>query len=143
MDIGLLWKNLRTLPDDHKLEIIKVEWVESHPWLLYSRSDDGAYCKACALFAPEEVNCQKLGVLVAHPFRIWTSQSSVFQHEKANYHQDSMAKMLHFKEVCANPSRNVASMLSKEREERLQHNTAVVKSLMECIIFCGRQGHSI
>jgi len=33
----------------------KCEWVHSHSWLHYSASEDGVYCKACALFAPSEI----------------------------------------------------------------------------------------
>ena len=51
-----------------------------------------------------------------------------------------MAKMLSFKETCADPTKGVASMLNQERKERMQRNTTVLKSLMECIIFCGKQG---
>ena len=31
-------------------------------------------------------------------------------------------------------------MLNTERQERMQKNTRVLKSLVECILFCGRQG---
>ena len=33
----------------------KVEWAKNHPWLHYSMSEDGVYCKACALFAPSDI----------------------------------------------------------------------------------------
>ena len=139
LDIGLLLGrgDLQKLPQNHKLEIInhvpdakfnypttymngcnrrfKVEWVKAHPWLRYSSTEDGTYCKACALFAPEDA-----GILVVKPFCKWTKQSSVFQsHEQSQYHHDSMAKMLSFKETCADPTKGVASMLNQEREERM------------------------
>ena len=48
----------------------KPEWNKSHPWLHYSLSEDGVYCKACALFAPIDIRKQKLGVFVSKPFNI-------------------------------------------------------------------------
>jgi len=168
-DIGLLMKNgkdVSKLPDSHQLEILrsepnihdtypatylngcnrrfKVQWLSAHPWLSYSRCCDGAYCKACVFFAPEAVSHQKLGVLVTDPFRLWTSQSSVFErHEKCKYHLHSMERMANFIKTCANPAQSVVNILSKEREERIAQNTTVLKSLFECIFFCGRQGISL
>ena len=64
--------------------VTEAQWTNSHPWLHYSHADDGVYCKACDLFATDEVCGQKLGVLVSKPFRIWTSHSSTFsRHEKS------------------------------------------------------------
>ena len=125
LDIGVLLKSgtLRSLDKSLKLKLIKQapdakfnyptkfmhscnrrskpEWAQSHSWLHYSPSEDGAYCKACVLFAPTDVKRQRLGSLVSKPFSIWTKQSSVFNgHEKLAYHQDSMTRMAAFKESC-------------------------------------------
>ena len=93
----------------------QVEWVKAHPWLHYSLTEDGVYCKACALFAPDDAGRQKLAILVVKPFCKRMNQSAVFQgHEQYQYHQDSMAKMLSFKQACVDPAKGVASMLNKE-----------------------------
>ena len=122
----------------------KVEWVKNHPWVHYSMSEDGVYCKACALFAPCDIRRQKLGLFVTKPFQVWTKQSSAFlSHEKHEYHQDSLAKMVAFRDMaCAGPAQNVACMLNKEREEQVARNTIVVKSLLKCVCFCAKQGLS-
>lgn len=165
LDIGVLIKSghLRTIDDSAKLKVIRLtpdekfhypvkymhgcnrrfkpEWAKKHPWLHYSQTDDGAYCKACVLFAPADVKQQKLGILVAKPFCVWTKQSSSFNdHEKLKYHQDSMARMTAFKDSCSDPTKNVATMLNKAREEQVSRNTRVIKSLLKCVIFCGKQG---
>ena len=96
----------------------------------------GAFCKACALFAPEVVSAQKLGVIVTIPFNNWTSMSSVFRrHDKSKYHQDSMIKMDALKNTIANASTSISSRLCKEREERIKDNTEIIKSLFDCINF--------
>ena len=107
LDISILIRkgSLSQLPQNEKLEIInhspdiaynyptrhmhgcnrcfKPEWNKSHPWLHYSKSDDGVYYKACALFAPSDVRRQNLGKFVSSPFHTWTKQSSAFRkHEE-------------------------------------------------------------
>ena len=128
LDIGILSKSgdLHSLPQHKKLELLnhtpdasykyptkymhgcnrrfKPEWHKNHPWLHYSPSEDGVYCKACALFAPSDIRRQKLGTLVSKPFSLWTKQSSMFlSHEQNQYHQDSMTRMMAFKDLfCSN-----------------------------------------
>ena len=88
----------------------KPEWVHNHSWLHYSVSEDGVYCKACALFAPSEIKQQKIGSLVSKPFSLWTKQSSVFKnHEQLAYHQSSMTRMSAFKDSCSNPTHNAGA----------------------------------
>ena len=168
LDIGVLLKSgtLRSLDRSLKLKLIKQapdakfnyptkfmhgcnrrfkpEWAQSHSWLHYSPSEDGAYCKACVRFAPTDVKRQKLGSLVSKPFSIWTKQSSFFNgHEQLAYHQDFMTRMAAFKESCSNPVRNVATMLNKVHEEQVSRNAQVIKSLLKCVSFCGKQGLSL
>jgi hypothetical protein len=167
LDIGLVLQcgQIQHLPQGVKLDIVnhtpsasfkyptkflngcnrhfKVEWATLHPWVHYSVSDDGVYCKACALFAPGDAGSQKLGTLVNKPFSVWTKQSFVFQkHEECNYHQDSMAKMVAFKESCSSATHNVACMLNNEREQQIARNTVVMKSLFDCICFIGKRGQA-
>ena len=87
LDIGILLNNgtLSTLSQSMKLKLLnhtpdvkykyptkymngcnrrfKPEWVQTHSWLHYSASEDGVFCKACALFAPSEVQQQTLDSL--------------------------------------------------------------------------------
>ena len=142
MDFGVLLKNgtLNSLTQNNKLKLLnhtpdsnfnypttflngcnrrfKPEWIKSHSWLHYSASEDGVYCKACALFAPSEIKRQKLGALVTKYFSLWTKQSTAFDsHEELSYHQHSMEKMAAFKESCHNPTRNIATMLNNAHKE--------------------------
>ena len=96
LDIGVLLKDgrLHTIPQSMKLKLVnhppdtsynyptkgcnrhfKAEWVQNQSWLHYSISEDGVYCKACALFAPNDIKQQKLGMLVNKPLNMWTEQS--------------------------------------------------------------------
>ena len=124
LDIGILLNNgsLSTLSQNMKLKLLnhtpdvkykypmkymngrnrrfKPEWVHTHSWLHYSASEDGVFCKACALFAPSEVQQQKLGSLISKPFSLWMKQSSAFNsHEKLSYHHTCMMKWLLLKSL--------------------------------------------
>ena len=79
LDIGILLKNgqLKSLSRSGKLDLIsqtpdpnysyptkiyygknrrfKPDWVKPYSWVHYSSSEDGVYCKACALFAPTSI----------------------------------------------------------------------------------------
>ena len=168
MDIGVLVKRgkLQSLTQSMKLRLVnhtpdskfnypktylngcnrrfKPEWVYSHSWLHYSASEDGVSCKACALFGPSEIKQQKLGSLVSKPFSLWTKQSFVFKnHEQLAYHQSSMTKITTFKESCSKLTHNVASILNTARKEQVSRNTKVIKSLLKCATFCGKQGISL
>ena len=54
-----------------------------------------------------------------------------------------MAKMVEFKNVCANPSKSIENIISKKRDECIQQNKMVIKALMECVMLCGTQGLSL
>ena len=43
---------------------------------------------------------------------------------------------------CRDPTQNVATMLSNARKELVSRNTQVIKSLLKCVAFCGKQGLS-
>ena len=45
-----------------------------------------------------------------------------------------MIRMVAIRDSCSSPTRNVACMLNKRHEE--------IKSLFECVCFCGKQGLS-
>ena len=92
--------------------------MQTHSWLHYSVSEDGMYCKPCALFAPSEVQQQTLGSLVNKPFSLWTKQPSAFNNrEQLSYHHACMLKMAAFKEFYCDPTQNGATMLSNACEE--------------------------
>lgn len=51
-----------------------------------------------------------------------------------------MARMMAFKDSCLVPTCTISSMLNKEREEQITRNTKVIKSLLDCVCFCAKQG---
>ena len=116
-------------------------WLKQHPWLHYSRHDDGVYCRACAFFAPKQVGGQDLGQFVTKPFKSWRK---IFQkasaHATKNYHLSSMTRMSEFIAQYENPSRSISTILDSELQRVVETNQKVVESLFKIALLCGRQG---
>ncbi|XP_054709265.1 uncharacterized protein LOC129218971 [Uloborus diversus] len=71
-----------------------LKWLGERDWLVYSPSEDGAFCKFCFLFSTtvgKQRSCP--GKLVRQPFRNWKDAKEVFrEHEKAKYHSDCLQR---------------------------------------------------
>lgn len=48
-------------------------WLLKHPWVHYSCHTDGVFCRACAMFAPEQVKARSVGCFVNKPYRQWNN----------------------------------------------------------------------
>ena len=48
--------------------------------------------------------------------------------------------MMAFKDYCSAPTHTISSMINNERKEQITRNTKVIKSLLECVCFCAKQG---
>ena len=83
--------------------------MKEHPWLHYSQFVDGAFCRACALFAPNPVGGQDLGKFVTSPFKSWTKMSVIARASK-EYHHSSMTKMREFLVRYQNPGHSVGTL---------------------------------
>jgi hypothetical protein len=67
---------LRTRPcESSALSQFQPSWLKQYPWLHYSRHIDGAYCRACVLFAPDHVGGQDIGQFVIKPYTAWIKMS--------------------------------------------------------------------
>lgn len=98
-------------------------WLKQHPWLHYSRFVDGAFCRACVVFAPTQVGGHDTGQFVTAPFKGWTATSGkADKHAKTVYHQNAMHEMETFLSGYKNPSSCVDILLDKTAEETLEKN---------------------
>ena len=69
----------------------RFDWLQSFPWLCYSRSEDGAFCISCVLFGdkfPSKIN--KIKKLFSQPFSHWPDGNPAFKR-----HQESQRCGLH------------------------------------------------
>ena len=116
-------------------------WMKKYPWLYYSRHVDGAFCRACVFFGPDEVSGRCLQQFVSTPYRAWIKMSEKANtHAKNDYHLFSMTKMSEFLVRYENPSLGVDTLLDNESRMIMENNKKVIESLLKTVILCGKQG---
>ena len=114
-------------------------WMNQYPWLHYSKFADGAFCRACVLFAPSSVGGQDPGQFVTLPFKMWFI-AKVSAHATSDYHQNAMSTMRDFIARYENPSLSVATILDSQAKKTIDSNLKVIESLFKVAILCGKQG---
>ena len=116
-------------------------WLKQYPWLHYSSTVDGAFCRACAFFAPESVGGHRPGQFVTKPFNTWHKMSDKMNaHGKLDYHLASVAKMSEFLGRYENPSQAIDTTVTSELQKRMEDNEKVIASLIKVVLLCGKQG---
>lgn len=115
-------------------------WVKKYPWIHYSPMD-GAFCRACELFAPSQVSGQKLRKFVSTPLTSWIKMSEkATQHGKNDYHQFAITKMSEFITRYEDPSVDISNLFNSESRRIIEGNQKVIESLFRVGIVCGKQG---
>ena len=115
--------------------------MKQFPWLHYSKFADGAFCRACALFAPSTVGDQDPGQFVILPFKTWTKMvPKASTHATKEYHRSAMSAMRDFTVWYEDPSLSVATMLDSQVQRTMDSNLKVIESLFKVAILCGKQG---
>ena len=125
-------------------------WLSEYHWLVWSPSKEGAYCKYCVLFAKvPQGRCRGggvLGKLVVTPFQDFKNakgrEGVLDKHESYQYHKDAVLMGKAFLEQCRNPALRIDNVLDMQSQELMKSNRLALKSIVECIIFCGKQGIS-
>ena len=109
--------------------------------IVYSESEDRAYCKYCVLFARDGTTME-LGVFVNRPLidfkRATEKLSDHFRNKK--FHKTSVQAVATFTFVMKNPDLAIDHQLSSERSRLAAENHRKLSSIAETVIFCGRQG---
>lgn len=119
-------------------------WLETFTWLVYSKSEDGAYCKYCFLFSPKQVgnvSSQNVGQLVIHPYRNWKKAVEHFQHhQNLQYHRTAVIKADNFLTVSSGKTASIENQVDTARARQVQANQERLIPIIKTIILCGRQG---
>lgn len=129
---------------------LKKEHFDRHPFLTYSVSQEGLFCRVCAIFAPSHAGhtkSQKLGKLVVEPLsnygRLLGTDGYLDAHVKTSYHENSLIAAKDFKTSMMHPSRKIINMLDADRRARVMENRSRLVPIIKTVIFCGRQGLSM
>ena len=113
------------------------QWLDSYPWLAYSPEEDGLYCKHCVFFAVGE----NLGFFVDKPFKYWQKGlEKSKEHSNRTYHNDALIASENFQDRMNRPVHGIDMQLDALAREQVEKNRKVLASIIEIILFCGRQG---
>lgn len=118
------------------------EWFHIFDFISYSQGNDGVYCLACVLFP--DTSHRRPKKLITEPYRDWKDAINDFKcHAVCAYHVDSMARLVAFKQTHSNPSTRIDATFTTQRAKRIENNRTILKSIIKCLEFCGRQGISL
>lgn len=120
---------------------------DQYPWLIYSVSKSGCFCKYCTLFLTHnkggKQNTEELKKLVTLPLNQYSKllgkDGYLEKHNQNHYHQDAILKSSDFLKTYNSPNKQVNNILNSERLRQVQENRNRLKPIIETIIFLGRQ----
>ena len=118
------------------------KWLSTYNGLVYSESTNGGYCKYCVLFARCSPNMTQLEVFVSKPFTNFKKATEKLNQHffEKQFHKSAVEKALMFHIVQCNQMPSVDKHLNTLRQDRIAQNRLKLRSIVETIIFCGRQG---
>ena len=161
-DIGYYHSSISSIFDDFKYELLcntwkpestysfplnsskrrfQHKWLNSFPWIAYSKVFDGAFCVNCVLFGGESShNASKLDYLFKSPFKNWAKATTKFTHhaEKSPIHQTATLPALHFRSCIENKTASIDTMLNNKIFEQIHLNREKLAPVVEAVLLLGR-----
>lgn len=120
------------------------QWMKEYHWLVYSKSTDAAYCIFCAFFSPESAGGIKPKALVSQPFNTWKKAKEQFKyHESLDYHKRATVFAQSFIQVKEKKTVDIRLQLDTQKRAQIELNRKFLSSIIETIIFIGRQEISV
>ena len=116
------------------------QWLQSFPWLVYSKQADGGFCLPCVLFASVGYRGSSPGVLVSRPLTVFKKAlETLRKHADKEHHKSAIVGAEEFKKTMSNQQPTIQQRLSKSLADRIAMNRKKLESIMNTIILCGRQ----
>ena len=124
---------------------LRREHFERCPYLAFSASQQGLYCRPCVLFAPASGGAgrggQKLMTLVTQPLtkfdRLFGQDGYLTTHESTDYHKTAVVRASEFRHnVKANL--DIAKQVDTARSEQAASNRSFLRQIIKTVVFCGR-----
>lgn len=124
-------------------------WLSRYNGLVYSESGKGGYCKYCVLFGQAVYSTLSFtGVLINRPpTNLQKASQNLREHFEGvgsdtakKYHLQAVEKAETFKKVMERKQIPINQQLSKIQALTVAKNREKLKSIVETVIFCGRQG---
>ena len=121
--------------------------LAKHPWLAYSPSRRGFFCRICVLFGRSTVgatNCaQHASRLVLKPLDVYNKltgkDGALDLHASAKYHQEAVAAGASFKQAVNNPTSDIRSAVSSQWSKEHEKHVEALRSIVETVLLCGKR----
>lgn len=122
----------------------QLSWLHIFPWLSYSASEDGAYCRFCVLFVQTNIGKGRhevANMLVQSPFKDWKKALNKFKdHQRKNYHTEAFEDVQNFKAIFENKKSDIVSDIDQGRKQMQWENRKKLMPIIRSVLLCGRQG---
>lgn len=120
---------------------------KSYPWLAYSTSKEGLFCKICVLFKESNQGgkhkTENLKTLVTTPLKKFSKllgkDGFLEVHQNNLYHKYALQRADQFKSTILNPEKNILNLVNADRLKKITENRERLKPIIQSIIFLGKQ----
>lgn len=115
-------------------------WLVKNNWLVYSKSNYGAFCKYCMLFGKSTSHNADVGILVNRPFTKWKKALEAFKnHSASQYHLNSRLDADAFIQIYRNKTCNVQELADSSMKKKVSENSKKLISIVKTVILHGRE----
>ena len=116
-------------------------WQKQFPWLAYSESVSGTYCKLCVAFGFSKFN----GEFVTKEFKDWKNalgdkRGALKRHQESDCHKFSVEKAENFLAVTTKEQNDVVSSANVAYKLKVDRNRNAMSSIIDTIMALGQRG---
>ncbi|XP_022169095.1 52 kDa repressor of the inhibitor of the protein kinase-like, partial [Myzus persicae] len=120
---------------------------KNYPWLTYSISKEGLFCKICVLFKESNLGgkhkTENLKTLVTTPLKKFSKllgkDGFLEVHQNNLYHKYALQRADQFKSTILNPKKNILNLVNADRLKKITENRERLKPIIQSIMFLGKQ----
>ncbi|VDI31200.1 Hypothetical predicted protein [Mytilus galloprovincialis] len=126
-----------------KNRLFQLNWLNRYDGLVYSPSQEGAYCIYCALFGVDSfgtLSCKPL-TNMAHASTRLNDHFARDEKSCKKSHTEARAKAQPFLDNIEQRTTDIQTFIDKAMNEHilLKANRTVLKSICKCVLLCGKQ----
>ena len=127
-------------PRGEKGRTFQYRWLQSFPWLVYSKQKNGGYCLPCVVFASTGYQGSNPGVLVSRPLTAFNKALELLRkHADKEHHKVAVVRADEFKKTMTNQQPTIQGRISRALAGRVAINRQKLGSIMKTIVLCGGQ----
>ncbi|XP_025194273.1 52 kDa repressor of the inhibitor of the protein kinase-like [Melanaphis sacchari] len=140
--------SLQNLKGKEIRQHLQQKHLDMYPWIVYSESKNGLYCKYCTLFysgghGTGKKNYMTLGLLVNKPLQnfkhLMGNTGDLHSHEITKYHIESVLRAQDLIKTYENPSLEVVSQIDSNHLKQITENRNRLRSIIKSVLLLARQ----